>query len=196
MSRQRAAAATPVRCENTRPACTVRSWQAGPVCVDCHSAHQIRRVEGEAWKLEVVRECGSCHVESLRTYRDTFHGKVTALGFTRVARCSDCHSAHMVRRVSDPVSTVSPANRATTCRKCHPAATENFAQYDPHADPDNRARNPWLYHASRFMRWLLVGTFSLFGVHTAVWGVRSLIGERLGPEDEGPDPRRDDDSGT
>ncbi|MBI4012279.1 MAG: cytochrome c3 family protein, partial [Candidatus Rokubacteria bacterium] len=64
-----------------------------PVCSDCHSAHEIRRVETEAWKLDIVRECGTCHVESLKTYRDTFHGKVTALGFTRVARCSDCHGA-------------------------------------------------------------------------------------------------------
>jgi hypothetical protein len=153
-------------------------------------------VETEAWKLDIVRECGTCHAESLRTYRDTFHGKVTALGFTRVARCSDCHSAHMVRRVSDPASTVSPTNRVTTCRKCHPGATENFALYDPHADPGNPVRNPWLYRASGFMRWLLVGTFSLFGVHTAVWGVRSLVGERHAPEAEGPDTRRDDDRGV
>jgi hypothetical protein len=153
-------------------------------------------VETEAWKLDIVRECGTCHAESLRTYRDTFHGKVTALGFTRVARCSDCHSAHMVRRVSDPASTVSPTNRVTTCRKCHPGATENFALYDPHADPGNPVRNPWLYRASGFMRWLLVGTFSLFGVHTAVWGIRSLVGERHAPEAEGPDARRDDDRGV
>jgi len=156
-----------------------------PVCIDCHSAHQIRRVEGEAWKLEIVRECGTCHVESLKTYRDTFHGKVTALGFTRVARCSDCHGAHTVRPAIDPASTVNPANRVATCRRCHAGANENFAQYDPHADPESRARNPWLYHAARFMRWLLVGTFSFFGVHTAVWGLRSLVGRRHG---SGPAP--------
>ncbi|MBI4011436.1 MAG: cytochrome c3 family protein, partial [Candidatus Rokubacteria bacterium] len=161
-----------------------------PVCTDCHTAHQIRRVEAEAWKLEIVRECGTCHAESLRTYRDTFHGQVTALGFTRTARCSDCHGAHTVRPVRDRASMVNPANRVATCRKCHPDANENFARFDPHADPDNPTRNPWLYRAARFMRWLLVGTFAFFGLHTAVWGIRSLTSGRRGsapPPGGGPE---------
>jgi len=151
-----------------------------PVCTDCHTAHQIRRVEAEAWKLEIVRECGTCHAESLRTYRDTFHGQVTALGFTRTARCSDCHGAHDILPAGDPRSRVSPANRVATCRTCHPAANVNFVKYDPHADPDNRARNPLLYYAARFMTWLLVGVFAFFGLHTSLWGARALVARRRG----------------
>jgi doubled CXXCH motif protein len=162
-----------------------------PVCVDCHSAHEIRRVEGEAWKLDIVKECGTCHAESLKTYRDTFHGKVTALGFTRVARCSDCHGAHTVLPAKAAASSVNPANRLATCRKCHADANANFARYDPHADPENPRRNPLLFHAGRFMTWLLVGTFSFFGIHTALWGVRSLIGPRLnGRVPRDPEDRR------
>lgn len=151
-----------------------------PVCIDCHTAHAIRRVEAETWKLDIIKECGNCHAESLRTYRDTFHGKVTSLGFTRVARCSDCHGAHGVLPASDKASTVNPGNRVNTCQKCHPDANVNFAKYDPHADPENPSRDPLLHYAARFMTWLLVGTFSFFGVHTALWGVRSLVGRWRG----------------
>lgn len=151
-----------------------------PVCIDCHTAHAISRVETEAWKLDIVKECGTCHAESLRTYRDTFHGKVTALGFTRVARCSDCHGAHGILPSREPASTVSAGNRVATCQKCHPAANVNFSKYDPHADPDSVSRDPLLHYVSRFMKWLLIGTFTFFGIHTVLWGVRSLVGRFRG----------------
>jgi hypothetical protein len=145
------------------------------VCVDCHTSHEIRRVEMDAWKLEVVRECGSCHAESLRSYRDTFHGQVTTLGFTRVARCSDCHGSHDILRASDPGSSVAPARIVATCQKCHPSANASFAKYDPHANPKDKKRNPLLYYSSRFMTWLLGGVFVFFGVHTALWFGRALV---------------------
>lgn len=160
-----------------------------PVCSDCHTAHEIARVETEAWKLEIIRECGSCHQESLRTYRDTFHGQVTALGFTRVARCSDCHGAHEIFPASDARSAVSPANRVATCRQCHPQASENFARFSPHADPKDRARNPGLYYAARFLNFLILGVFLFFGVHTGLWLIRSLV-ER--PREPGEPPPKSD----
>jgi nitrate/TMAO reductase-like tetraheme cytochrome c subunit len=151
---------------------------AAPVCSDCHTAHQIRRVEGAPWQLEVIRECGTCHEESLRTYRDTFHGKVTALGFTRVAKCSDCHGAHAVLPPSDPRSTVSPEQRLATCQQCHPQATAAFAEFHPHADYRSKERFPRLYYTYLFMTALLVGVFGFFGLHTLLWLPRSLV-ERI-----------------
>jgi hypothetical protein len=156
-----------------------------PMCIDCHSAHEIRRVEAESWKLEIVGECGTCHAESLRTYRDTYHGKVTALGFSRVARCSDCHGAHDVLPKGDARSPIHETNVVATCRKCHPDANWNFAQYDPHANPEDVNRDPLLHYAWKFMTWLLVGTFSFFGLHTVLWGVRSLVGGRPGDPGDG-----------
>ncbi|HLB01617.1 MAG TPA: cytochrome c3 family protein [Nitrospiria bacterium] len=161
-----------------------RQFSAGlfsaPVCTDCHTAHEIQRVEQEAWKLEIVRECGTCHSESLRTFRDTFHGQVTSLGFTRVARCSDCHGAHEIQPSRDPRSRIHPANLVSTCQKCHATANLNFVKYDPHADPDNRERNPVLYYAAWFMTLLLVGVFVFFGLHTLLWGVRTMVGKWSG----------------
>jgi hypothetical protein len=143
-----------------------------PVCTDCHSAHGIRRAVTEAWRLDVVRECGSCHEKSARTFRDTFHGQVTSLGFTRVAACADCHGAHAIFPKSDPRSSIAPPNIVTTCRKCHAKATVRFAQYDPHADPHDQDRSPLLYFTSRFMKLLLGGVFGFFGLHTLLWFVR------------------------
>jgi nitrate/TMAO reductase-like tetraheme cytochrome c subunit len=156
------------------------SGRQGPaaVCTDCHSAHQIRRVEAVPWQLDVIRECGSCHEGELKTYRETFHGKVTGLGFTRIAKCADCHGSHGILPASDPRSTVSAARLVETCRQCHPKATPAFAQFHPHPDPADKARFPVLHWATVLMTALVMGTFGFFGLHTLLWLPRSLI-ERL-----------------
>jgi nitrate/TMAO reductase-like tetraheme cytochrome c subunit len=144
------------------------------VCIDCHSAHDIKQVDVPAWRLDVIKECGTCHEQSLRTYRDGFHGKATNLGFTRVATCSDCHGPHEILAANDPRSPVAPQNRARTCGKCHTGASASFALYDPHADPEKKARGAILYYTSMFMKLLLAGVFAFFGLHTALWFPRSL----------------------
>jgi hypothetical protein len=143
------------------------------VCSDCHSAHGIQ-VNAPPWKLEVIRECGTCHEESLRTYRDGFHGQATALGFTRVAACSDCHTSHEILPPDDPRSSVSASRRVHTCGRCHPGASERFVQYDPHADAHDKERNPAVYYTAAFMKVLLGGVFAFFGIHTALWFPREL----------------------
>ncbi len=145
-----------------------------PVCVSCHSAHQIQRTDAPMWKASMLQECGTCHPESKRTYRDTFHGQETQLGFMRVATCADCHGAHDIFPQADPRSTVSTQRRVATCKKCHAGSNASFAQYDPHADRHNRARNPLLFYAARFMEALLIGVFAFFGIHTALWASRAV----------------------
>jgi hypothetical protein len=156
-----------------------------PVCVTCHTAHRIQRTEGATWKAQVLAECGSCHPESSRTYHDTFHGQETQLGFMRVATCADCHGAHDIFPQRDVRSTVSSARKVSTCRKCHAGANASFAKYDPHADRQNRERNPLLFYASKFMEALLIGVFAFFGIHTALWASRAVkpdqtLSSRLG----------------
>lgn len=148
-----------------------------PTCEECHTAHRIRRHDAEAWKLDVLKECGGCHEQSMTTYRDTYHGQVSKLGFTRVATCAACHGSHDILPKADPASRISDARRLQTCQSCHPSATANFAQYDPHADKHDRARNPYLFWTGRFMQLLLLGTFGFFLTHTALWCVRELRGE-------------------
>jgi nitrate/TMAO reductase-like tetraheme cytochrome c subunit len=146
----------------------------GAVCSDCHSAHGIQAAGVPGWRLEVIKECGTCHAQSVRTYRDGFHGQATALGFVRMAACVDCHAAHEIRRVSDPASRVNAANRVATCARCHPGANQRFVQYDPHADPHDRNRNRPVYYTALFMKTLLAGVFGFFCVHTALWFPRSF----------------------
>lgn len=160
--------------ESVHGAQVAKGSPLAPVCSSCHTAHEIRRSDVELWKLEVIKECGTCHEQSLNTYRDTFHGQVTALGFSRVASCADCHGSHNVFPKADARSTVSDANRVITCKKCHDRATPSFARYDPHGDPGNRSRDPLLYFTSRFMKMLLLGVFSFFGLHTALWLGRGM----------------------
>jgi hypothetical protein len=147
------------------------------VCSDCHSAHGIQANAPE-WRLDVIRECGTCHSESLRTYRDGFHGQATALGFTRVAACSDCHTPHDILPADDPRSTVAPTRLVATCGRCHPKANERYVKFDPHADAEDPRRNKAVHFTASFMKVLLVGVFAFFGVHTALWFPREIVERR------------------
>lgn len=142
---------------------------AAPHCASCHTAHSIRPTASDDWQLSAVEECGTCHREALATYRDSFHGQVTALGFTPVAKCADCHQSHQVFRTSDPRASVSPANLVATCQTCHPAANANFVRFQPHANKDDPERLPQLFYAARLMNGLLFGVFAFFGAHTLLW---------------------------
>jgi hypothetical protein len=150
-----------------------------PTCADCHSAHSIRRTDTPSFQLGIVQECGTCHNDKIQTYRDTFHGQVTALGFERVAKCADCHGAHDILPKTSPASMIAPANLVQTCSKCHEGANANFVKYDPHADKHHRDRNPALYYSAKAMTILLVSVFAFFGIHTGLWFMRS-VRERRG----------------
>ncbi len=147
-----------------------------PVCIDCHTAHQITRVETAAWQAKTPVTCGNCHQKQLATYADSFHAQVSALGFVETARCWSCHEYHDILPASDPKSTVAKANLVTTCSHCHAGATASFVSYHPHADPHDRKSFPALYFSARFMNLLLLGTLSFFGLHTILWFIRSFFG--------------------
>jgi len=145
-----------------------------PGCTDCHSAHSIQDHKKPQWQVDVIKECGNCHSENLTTYRDTFHGQVTDLGFVRVATCASCHGAHQVLPKSNPLSKVSDQNRLKTCQSCHPTANANFALYEPHANKHNKDSGVILYYTAKFMELLLAGVFAFFGLHTILWLYRGL----------------------
>jgi hypothetical protein len=110
----------------------------------------------------------------MKTYRKTYHGKVTRLGYANMAKCSDCHGSHTVLRVADPDSTLSQKNILTTCRKCHPKATAGFTKFYAHAEETNRAKYPIMYYTYIFMTALLISVFAFFLTHTFLWAYRSL----------------------
>ncbi len=145
-----------------------------PVCSDCHSAHTIRRTDVEGFKLDIMTKCGRCHEKIAATYFDTYHGKVSQLGYTKTAKCYDCHGAHDIRPVSDPRSRLSHDNVVGTCQKCHPGATRRFAGYLTHATHHDPDKYPFLFWTFWGMTGLLIGTFVLGGAHTLLWLPRAL----------------------
>lgn len=150
----------------------------GPACQTCHTAHAIQRTDRTSWQLSVIGECGTCHGNRIETFRDTFHGQVTNLGFRVVAGCADCHGAHEILPASDPRSPVSPGRLVQTCGKCHANANANFVQYDPHANKHDRKRNPALFYTAKFMSALLFAVFGIFGVHTSLWFTKEVRDKR------------------
>jgi nitrate/TMAO reductase-like tetraheme cytochrome c subunit len=152
----------------------VKGNNGAPACQTCHTAHAIQKADDPEWQLTVVNQCGTCHADKLKTYRDTFHGQATNLGFRAVATCADCHGNHRILPARDPSSPIAPANLVQTCGTCHAHATANFVKYDPHADKHNRDRNGTLFYAAKAMQWLLFGTFGFFGLHTMLWLGRAL----------------------
>jgi hypothetical protein len=146
---------------------------AVPTCADCHSAHSIRRTDAPTFQLDVVQECGTCHIDKIETYRDTFHGQVTALGFARTAKCADCHSAHQTLPKSNPASMIADVNLVTTCSKCHAGANASFVKYDPHPNPRDYDRSKVLWWVRRFYIVLIPACFGFFGLHSLLWFWRS-----------------------
>ncbi|HKK08314.1 MAG TPA: cytochrome c3 family protein [Gemmatimonadota bacterium] len=166
-----------------------------PVCVDCHTSHQIVRADQPAWQVSTVARCGSCHEKLYETYFDTYHGQVTRLGFDLTAKCSDCHTAHDMRPATDPKSSVFAANLVSTCGQCHERANANFVKYYAHGDPTERTQYPRLYWPWLFMTFLLAAVMTFFVIHSVLWMVRVAInrGRRVGGDHEtgsrGPEDR-------
>jgi cytochrome b subunit of formate dehydrogenase len=151
-----------------------------PVCTDCHSSHQIQRVEKADFRLAIMHQCGDCHADLIDSYSESYHGKVTRLGGSVTAKCYDCHGSHNILPASDPDSMLNEANIVATCRKCHPGSNEAFAAYQPHATHNDREKYPEIFYAYWAMTLLLLGTFAFFGIHTILWFMRSFIDHAKG----------------
>jgi cytochrome b subunit of formate dehydrogenase len=151
-------------------------WASGnteaAICADCHSRHGVGTVHDTTGRVEVTESCGNCHQDSYQTYKGTYHGKITRLGYGETAKCYDCHGSHTIKRVDDPASPVHVENRLETCQKCHEGATAGFVTFEPHGDPGNREKYPQIWFAQFFMVGLLLGTFAFFWLHSALWFYR------------------------
>jgi hypothetical protein len=159
-----------------------------PVCNTCHTSHSIRRADQDDFKLQIMSTCGRCHEKIAETYFDTYHGKVSRLGYTKTAKCYDCHGAHDVLPVTDPRSHLSRANVVATCQKCHTGATRRFAGYLTHATHHDPQKYPFLFWAFWGMTALLIGTFVISGLHTLLWLPRAFQMRReLKAEEEAAD---------
>jgi hypothetical protein len=103
----------------------------GYACVQCHrqignyphapfEAKDLRDVS-----LQLYPACQGCHQEQYTKAQDSVHAAAMSQGKREAAVCTDCHSAHSVRRLNEPGTLeMLPDTRVwvpLTCSKCHDA---------------------------------------------------------------------------
>ncbi|HSN93010.1 MAG TPA: hypothetical protein VLS93_17395, partial [Anaeromyxobacteraceae bacterium] len=134
---------------------------AGPTCASCHGdLHAVSKLAPytprpsprepvPADRRQIAKRCESCHgnpelakaaglsPEVAVTYHDSIHGRMVRVGSTVAPACMSCHAAdeggtHAIVGKDEPGSAVAPANRRSTCARCHEGATDNFARLISH----------------------------------------------------------------
>ncbi|MBD3162002.1 MAG: hypothetical protein GF346_06895 [Candidatus Eisenbacteria bacterium] len=145
-----------------------------PTCSDCHTAHSIERVDVADFRLHIMDQCGDCHEEIAESYFETYHGKVSKLGYLKTAKCYDCHGAHNILPTWNPQSLLSRENIVETCAQCHPGSNRRFAGYLTHATHHDPEKYPFLFYTFWFMTGLLIFTLTGAGLHTIAWIPRSI----------------------
>jgi predicted CXXCH cytochrome family protein len=164
------------------------------VCTDCHGVHNIPDPTTAAFRVQSPDLCADCHADQTKmakygistdvfeTYVADFHGttvelfeKQTPWQETNKAVCYDCHGIHNILPADDEHSQVIRQNLVTTCRQCHPDATENFPDaWTSHFRPSLQ-HNPLIYLVDLFYTILIptvVGGFLLFigtDVYRSLW---------------------------
>jgi formate dehydrogenase gamma subunit len=117
-----------------------------PTCTDCHSEHKIEALESSSPLTIDIAVCSRCHAsermntkynlppDQVKTFFESYHGLAAQYGSTVAANCASCHGFHKILPSTDPRSSIYRTNLVVTCGKCHPGATENFAQGKVHVD--------------------------------------------------------------
>lgn len=159
-----------------------------PTCYDCHTAHDISRVDRADFRLLMMDQCGRCHEEEAETFFDTFHGKVSRLGDEAAAKCYDCHGTHNILPIDDPDSTLGRNHVVETCGQCHSGANIRFTGYLTHATHHDPDKYPLLFLTFWAMTFLLIGVMSFALIHTAVWLFRLARTPELRKKHHKPKP--------
>jgi predicted CXXCH cytochrome family protein len=143
-----------------------------PLCADCHEAHNILSPSSEAFRASVAGLCTRCHGGREGTYMDSYHGKAFALGDTKTAVCTDCHTGHHIVAASNPSSSISSKNLAATCARCHPGANENFAAFKVHVNPQDPRSSFAVFTFWALYIALIAVVFGFAAVHTTLYVYR------------------------
>jgi predicted CXXCH cytochrome family protein len=129
-----------------------------PVCIDCHTAHNILLPTTLDYREKIPTLCSSCHANKtimekyglstdvVKTYLSDFHG--VTLGLYRkqreamdkparpIAVCTDCHGTHNIASTRGTDAALLKANMLKRCQQCHKDAPRNFpdtwlSHYEP-----------------------------------------------------------------
>ncbi len=148
-----------------------------------HMTHRLRHKTSRDSR-EIVSLCAeNCHgdeqlmqklgasaaaVEAVETYRESIHGKMTALGSEKAADCISCHASSLIHDIYDkdnPKSTINKDNLLTLCKNCHAKINPYFVRIAVHPSI-KEPHNPVLFLISNMvLRTILYGTvFGLMGL--------------------------------
>jgi hypothetical protein len=154
----------------------------GLACVNCHAAQeQVPHPPNEfedrrSFTVEFSEKCRLCHQEASETYDDSVHGVTALLGVPRAATCTDCHTAHYVKRPFEWPN----AERATRCSQCHEGADANFAGgWLGHREPSFKWF-PLVFYTERFLIFLTASTLGFGIVHVELEMLRWFLDRRKG----------------
>ena len=157
-------------------------------CKSCHKSgdfaedfyvHVTSRLRKTRFPMETIEVCAKCHQDPdfrerhqlddvVTTYKETFHGKLIALGSERTPDCLDCHviageNTHLIESQATPTSAVSKANVPATCRteECHAAAGPLLAGFQTHVTYD-REKYPLQFYMLIFFKALMAAVLYFF----------------------------------
>jgi len=100
-------------------------------CTACHATitavpHTNPLPTAERLRQQVPAMCGACHAAALNDYRNSVHGRATAVGGNVGAPvCTDCHTAHAV---ADPQSATARIAITRQCGTCHADALASYQE--------------------------------------------------------------------
>jgi formate dehydrogenase gamma subunit len=117
--------------------------------------------------------------DRVKTFFDSYHGLAAQYGSTLAANCASCHGVHRILPSTDPRSTIYSTNLAVTCGKCHPGATDNFAQSKVHVNIASASSGDGLgtkvnWWVRRVYLVLIVGTIGFMLAHNLAFFARKL----------------------
>jgi formate dehydrogenase gamma subunit len=143
------------------------------VCSNCHASERLNT----KYNLPPDR---------VKTFFDSYHGLAAQYGSTLAANCGSCHGFHKVLRSTDPQSSIYKTNLVVTCGKCHPGATENFAQSKVHIDSATAASGDGMgqkinWWVRRIYLLLIVGTIGFMLLHNLLLFLKKVKARVGGP---------------
>jgi hypothetical protein len=110
--------------------------ESAVTCIQCHvgfepaMGHGFKFGSRREATLRLNETCGQCHKTQADQEKDSAHAAARAVGKMEAAICTDCHTAHAVKRLKDPATgQILPETRTwipTTCQKCHSAIYEKY----------------------------------------------------------------------
>jgi hypothetical protein len=157
-------------------------------CESCHTSgafaqdfyeHVTTRLHKTRFPMETIEVCAKCHQDKkfrerhhlddvVTSYKETFHGKLIALGSESMPDCIDCHvvegeNAHLIEGKTVVTSAVYKGNLATTCRtsECHESASPQLASFQTHVTYD-RIKYPMQFYMLIFFKALMAFVLYFF----------------------------------